>query len=576
MKCCCTEKRFGEEGGDLCWFQLLPCLHEICVNCFSVASAGRGCKPFLVCPACEKKVREWKVVRLEEFTIVEEVPQGRRTRSKIVADTVTVERNETNAVFSDKHTIPPPASQAEPTQYHHNLDPLMRKETTILSLTVPDPSQQTGDGGEGGSFTITTEIVGSGKGVDEVCSDESKDNLEDIFLFLHSKMLTGFECDLNGFEQFGATYGGHNLDEITESDKSMLLRCFYALATGQRLNQAREGSTLWKNQRASAFAAADIIRNLGTKTNSGALKTLIGHQLLAYTIPQALHHILNKFGVCPSHQYNRITEIRSGEDVLAKSFLLGIIDAHDLVMILFDNIGFRRCGSKPGYDQFVALQILRIPKEIVMKWGLYPDPENPNQALVSWDNGKCWEEVRDHTSYDEIFGINEDDVSNLAKMPMDLMETLIGMEAKGELPTITECHNLANLGKHFSWPSNIPKEKRKTTVVETEGGSNFATASVFVEENTEAAVGDDVAAADTGCPEVQQFETNYDANNVIVDRPIAKDLNSREAVKILMEYGIQLHKKVTEKDVDEHWQNVEKVCNMQCTLFQLKCTKAVD
>ncbi len=115
-----------------------------------------------MCPACEKKVREWKVVRLEEFTIVEEVPQGRRTRSKIVADTVTVERNETNAVFSDKHTIPPPASQAEPTQYHHNLDPLMRKETTILSLTVPDSSQQTGDGGEGGSFTITTELVGSG------------------------------------------------------------------------------------------------------------------------------------------------------------------------------------------------------------------------------------------------------------------------------------------------------------------------------------------------------------------------------------------------------------------------------
>ena len=89
------------------------------------------------------------------------------------------------------HTIPPPAPQAEPTQYHHNLDPLMRKETTILSLTVPDPCQQA-DGG-GGSFTITMEIVGSGKGVDEVWSDESKNNLEDIFLFLHSKMLTGFE-----------------------------------------------------------------------------------------------------------------------------------------------------------------------------------------------------------------------------------------------------------------------------------------------------------------------------------------------------------------------------------------------
>ena len=89
-------------------------------NCFSVASANRGCKPFLVCPTprCEQNVREWNVVRLEEFTIVEEVqvPQGRRTRggAKKVADTVTVERKETNAVFSETHTIPPSAPQAEP------------------------------------------------------------------------------------------------------------------------------------------------------------------------------------------------------------------------------------------------------------------------------------------------------------------------------------------------------------------------------------------------------------------------------------------------------------------------------
>ena len=152
-----------------------------------------------------------------------------------------------------------------------------------------------------------------------------------------------------------------------------------------------KSGVLWCNQKATVFAAADLIRNLTTKKKEGVLNTLVGHQLLAYTIPQPLHRILNKFGVCLSRQYNRTSEIRASHEALTESIVSNILDPHDLWMILYDNIGFRRCGSQPGWEQFVALQLLRIPRKDLQTWGIYPADDAlhlDNVAKYSWHNGK--------------------------------------------------------------------------------------------------------------------------------------------------------------------------------------------
>jgi hypothetical protein len=486
---------------------------------------------------------------------------GRQTRqSGAMINMASVERIALEETHSDLHIIKPPTLQSEPTQYHKNLVETLRKELSIISLVIPAPDASKE------SITISTEIFGLGKGIDEVCSDKAKDNLEKIFQFLHSKLLTGFTNDLAGYEQFGATYGGRNLDEIINNDKSTLLRCVYALATGNTLKTTKAG-TLWANQTASAFAAADIIRNLATKTNSGALKTLIGHQLLAYTIPHALHKILNKFGVCPSHQYIRISDIRSGEDTLIGGLLTEMIDPHDLILVLYDNIGFRRCGSKPGWDQFIALQLVRIPKEHLKNWGLYPDPLNPRQRLLSWDNGNKWEDIRGNVDYKDVFGTDKEDISNLADIVLKPIEVLLEMEIKRELPTLEECRNLANLDGKFAWPNAIPKDKKKTSVVEKSAASDFATAQVHVGDDEIDLTIDDEEDIGVGERNIattkamnQKFETNYDASNAIVDRPMELDLNSKKACKVLMEYGHQLLKKVQAQEVhDISWQAIERV-----------------
>ena len=353
-------------------------------------------------------------------------------------------------------------------------------------------------------------------------------------------MLSGFDMNLNGFQQFGATEGGKNIDDIVDSDTSILFRCMYALATGGTLKNSFIGN-LGNNERASAFAATDIIRNLATKTNKGVLKSLMTFMLQTHSISHALNKILNKFGVCPSHQSVRIKDIRSCDSALLNGMMDTQVDSHDLWLLLYDNIGFRICGSQPGWLQYVAMQLLRIPKETLQKWDIYPDPARQDQVLKSWENGKCWKEVREDVNYEEIFGTNEKDV---AEVILKTVETLIGLEVEGCLPSYDDCYQLAKQGRSFNWPTGIPRESGETTVVAKEGGSDFATATVHVNNNN-----------------TTIFETNYDANNVIVDRPVEKDLNSREAVLMLMQYAKQIMKKVENKEVDEEWNDIEKIVN---------------
>ena len=562
-KCCCGKAHFGgEEGEDHCWFQLQQCSHHICIDCFSAAAALRGFSAFLSCPHCKGKVREWCVVRSEEYTVIERVQVvGTQTRSMGPSVKMkTIEHIKRRTVLSSTHSIPFPTLQSEPTQYHESLDGTMKKEVTVLSLTVSDPRIQAGRDDQS-SLTCSMEMVGQGMSIDDICSEESKSNLENIFMFLHSKLLIGFNYNLNGYEQLGSTYVGHNIDEIVDSDQLSLFRCLYSLATGNLLKNSKSG-VLWCNQKATVFAAADLIRNLTTKKKEGVLNTLVGHQLLAYTIPQPLHRILNKFGVCLSRQYNRTSEIRASHEALTESIVSNILDPHDLWMILYDNIGFRRCGSQPGWEQFVALQLLRIPRKDLQTWGIYPADDAlhlDNVAKYSWHNGKKWEEVREHTAYSDVCGTDDNDVLNLANTAIETIEILLDMEVENKLPSSDECYNLVQLGRRFSWPDTIPKEKKITKVVEKEGGGNFSTVMIHIEVDGEEDDDDD-EVIDLTHLNPEKYETNYDANNVIVDRPIAKDLNSKEAVKVLMEYGGQLYKKVVAKEVeDQRWNGVEKV-----------------
>ena len=149
-----------------------------------------------------------------------------------------------------------------------------------------------------------------------------------------------------------------SIDEIVRNDNSMLHRCIHALATGRRLERETNDNASFANERASSFAASDIIRMLATK-KAGQLKEIVASQIRANPISQSFNKVLNKFGIAPSCTSIRTQDLIKSQEILLKGFSP---HPHDLILLLYDNIGFRVCGSQPGWKQFTAMQVIRIDK----------------------------------------------------------------------------------------------------------------------------------------------------------------------------------------------------------------------
>ena len=129
---------------------------------------------------------------------------------------------------------------------------------------------------------------------------------------------------------------------------------------------------------------------------------------------------MSKLGIAPSQDFIRLGEDSSGLDKLHKGFRCS---CHDLILILYDNLGFRKKGSVPGFEQFTAIQLATLPKELLQLWGIYPTPDNPHTLSRV---RKCWEDERANVSFDDIMGIKEEDNNQLAKSIISGIETIIG------------------------------------------------------------------------------------------------------------------------------------------------------
>jgi len=454
--------------GSLCesTFFRLNCnkRHALCISCFSRISAERAFDPYLSCPSCLARVKEWDVITIQENTVeveVEQVGAGASTRTRSTkrqAPTTIMQVTKYERVI-ESHHLSEPKLTSEPKQFHQNMDTTLQADTTVISLTVVSKNRP-----DLGLITYAAEINRKDVCADDICSKESLNAMETIFRLLHCILFKNTKKDGSTQQRSAiAGFGQPNsktIDEIVAEDTSILNRCMYALGYGRRLIDAKNGA-VWNNRRAASFAASDIIRNLAQHT-MGPLKRIVANQLIANPVSQSLHHVLHKFGFTPSKQWTRLKELIDAE----MKILDGIkdFDPHDLWMVLYDNIGFRVGGSQPGWKQFTALQLLRIPKADTLKENLY-NLRDPEQAL-SWDR-RNWEDIRSDVPLNDVIGTNAGDVKRLAKVVMGPIKSLVEMELNQQLPTLDDCYNAVQIGNEFEWSQSV-------RVKEDEGASEIS------------------------------------------------------------------------------------------------------
>lgn len=325
--------------------------------------AKKGCSHFFSCPSCNaKEATNHGCELLESWTI------------KYPASTAS---NKIRQV-SEIHSLKKPDRRQFPIQYHHrafkeNKDPLVSKKA-YLTLSVIDPESDE-------LKIISSELITDVKNGTEEQSEEEKMNIEKMFCILNPILVQAsrenFFIAVPSAEKDGFA---PTLHDIAICDSTVLHRCIFALATGfpvkkkvEREAEGRDISVRMQSLESTIFACSDMIRHAKDRRRS-PLKDFMANQLLVHGAPQALYQKLNRIGISTCNFTVRLDNKNKTRDLFSRGFSFRN-KRFNLLMILYDNVGFRRRAGKTGgvgYDQYTALQIVDIPKEKLIDWNIYP------------------------------------------------------------------------------------------------------------------------------------------------------------------------------------------------------------
>ena len=347
---------------------ILPCKshHTLCPLCFSSLMASKGAMHYYRCPCCKggedgkEKHTHWDVCAPQV------TPRLGGSRQK-----------------SETHSLVPPNPTLNPVLHHH-ANYIMNEDrgggtstpnkAFTLSLTRTKKNKEGKTTLHAISFTIPTENI------DTTISNENKKKLATFFQLLQPVLvLSSKKLFQNQHDQSSASESGNILFDAATSDNTCLFQCLYSLSTGRVPPSIPEiiksKSTQQKKVFVQIFGIVELVRSQCIWKGRSVLKNFVSQQLMVNCASHALYRVLNQIGVSNSNETVRVDAINdSKKKILAGYPLEG--KKYDLFLILFDNLGFRIRGGKTlkvGYEQYTALELVNIPKESLIKWGVYPN-----------------------------------------------------------------------------------------------------------------------------------------------------------------------------------------------------------
>jgi hypothetical protein len=225
--------------------------------------------------------------------------------------------------------------------------------------------------------------------------------------------------------------------------------------------------------------------------------------------------------------------IKEGFDFKKKSH-------YDLILLSYDNAGFhirmgKRC--KEGYDQYTKLIWITVTANDLIELGAYPNPSKTSgaQQLLPRNDGKQWLEEwkKDDISFDVILKPDKDDYEQLTWLSYSFVHSLLEAEKVGNLPSDEDTKQHLEAFGNFQFKEPLP--------------DNFSSQVVDADEQPTMVPIDDASV------------TPYQVNNAEIDVPMQKDLNKKETVQQLIDYCIEMKKKILglEECADDVFKNMD-------------------
>jgi hypothetical protein len=217
--------------------------------------------------------------------------------------------------------------------------------------------------------------------------------------------------------------------EMRVQGPRMLDRALYAISTGHRKFDASKilaasEQDLRKMYLAAIISADILLRFLrGNPGSPGFFQLMFGELLRRQRTTQDFSNLCSILSLAPSIKHR----LKAGAQATLEHLRKGIsVKARDLVLLFFDNIGFKVIGRQASYDQWILMNIVVVPEKDLKQAGFYQDDADDTDR-ISREPACVWEDVINGISSDEekkhladsIVGIQEHDFDCLSECVLE-------------------------------------------------------------------------------------------------------------------------------------------------------------
>ena len=316
--------------------------HCVCVECFGVLQAKRGCTPSFSCPSCDGKIighHCWKKTRLA-------------TRNRVVVSKEVQQHPPVMIVLPTDYGM-------DPCRYFLEQPKDWQSKNLMLSIQWMDT---------GNVRTLVTPVP-----FEEPCDkypDDVKGKLVHAMTLLYHVFFYPADADGNERRVLQSIY---DIEDFVVNDQSLLTQAIIGLATGltigKLLPNGAQSNTYQRSSYIAFWVAIEMMRR-GKAERPGILQDLMQHHLTVHAVHQDVKNVLCKFRIAASRNRARLKDIDNVNQQILTGWDLNE-KRHWVLFVMYDNLGFRIRGARAGYDQYTMVLVSFISPTELAKVGFY-------------------------------------------------------------------------------------------------------------------------------------------------------------------------------------------------------------
>lgn len=389
--------------------------------------------------------------------------------------------------------------------------------------------------------TVTSTFVlrhnEDGRQTEVLDPERSLEEVGSVFSFMHHPIVVASSCHRKDLPREYLEFGCNN--------QTLLVRAMFAMSTGKSkydksLYLASDSQDHQKQYLAATISSDILLRNL--RDTPGPFQLMLGEVLIGENGSKQLKDLCSSFNLAPSWKYTLKSRAITAKNQMETGIKVG---ARDLVLLFFDNVGFKILGRQASYDQWILINTVVVPEYKLKTAGFYQD-NKPDNERISRVPDHIWEEATENISVEDasrlaqtVVGIQDRDFDLLAKCTLENIKFVcdhvqeLGINMQGRNICIPRFDRIIS-GETRAHMDDLFKRSKNTT-------SDVADV-VTVNLNDNGAIGVDGRVV----------ANRYVRNNAKLE-VVNEDLADKASVKALMRYLVgAVSSQLTEWDSIKH------------------------